>query len=73
MFEIGTLVRKDIPESSTNGMMGVVVQSMPFKTESIRERHADNPHCYRVQWNSVDKFEVGPFWVFPNLLERIEI
>jgi hypothetical protein len=69
MFEIGTLVRKDAPESSTNGMVGVVVERMPFKTINVRARHPDNPYCYRVQWNSIDRIEVGPFWIFPHLLK----
>ena len=69
MFEIGTLVRKAAPESSTHGMVGVVVERMPFKTINVRARHPDNPYCYRVQWNSIDRIEVGPFWVFPHLLK----
>ena len=71
MFEIGTLVRKSAPKSSTNGMMGIVVQRMPFKVEEVIETHADNPYCYQIHWNSEDRMERGPFWIFPNLLERV--
>ncbi len=71
MFEIGTLVRRDDPESSTNGMMGIVVQRMPFQVLEVIENHADNPYCYQIHWNSEDRRERGPFWIFPNLLERV--
>ncbi len=65
-FEVGTLVRKD------NGMMGVIVERMPFTREENKIKHAPNPYCYRVQWNSIDNVEVGPFWTFPGELVPIE-
>jgi len=73
MFEIGATVQsKGRRNPRFNGMIGIVIERMSFKTKEVANRYPDNPYCYRVLWNTTDKLEQGPYWIFPKHLKGAE-